>query len=81
MVSMGASNLFGAMLVFAFVRYGIPIAETDAIIADRVRNFAVFAVYLVFAGIVSLGAAAITLRSVVRWAAPRRPAHPGRTDG
>ncbi len=46
MVSMGASNLFGAMLVFAFVRYGIPIAETDAIIADRVRNFAVFAVYL-----------------------------------
>ncbi|MCD2098852.1 adenylate/guanylate cyclase domain-containing protein [Rhodococcus rhodochrous] len=67
MVSMGASNLFGAMLVFAFVRYGIPIAETDAIIADRVRNFAVFAVYLVFAGIVSLGAAAITLRSVVRW--------------
>ncbi|MFZ2528387.1 MAG: adenylate/guanylate cyclase domain-containing protein [Rhodococcus sp. (in: high G+C Gram-positive bacteria)] len=67
MVSMGASNLFGALLVFAFVRYGIPIAETENIIADRVRNFAVFAVYLAFAGAVSLTAAALMLRSVVRW--------------
>ncbi|WP_241385126.1 adenylate/guanylate cyclase domain-containing protein [Rhodococcus sp. CH91] len=67
MVSMGASNLFGALLVFAFVRYGIPLGETDAIAAHRVRNFAVFAVYLVFAGVVSLSAAAIMLRSVVRW--------------
>ena len=67
MVSMGASNLFGALLVFAFVRYGIPIAESANIIADRVRNFAVFAVYLAFAGVVSLTAAAVMLRSVVRW--------------
>lgn len=67
MVSMGASNLFGALLVFAFVRYGIPISETENIIADRVRNFAVFAVYLAFAGAVSLTAAALMLRSVVRW--------------
>ncbi|NGP09623.1 adenylate/guanylate cyclase domain-containing protein [Rhodococcus sp. 14C212] len=67
MASMGASNLFGALLVFAFVRYGIPLSENENIIADRVRNFAVFAVYLVFAGIVSLTAAALMLRSVVRW--------------
>ena len=67
MVSMGASNLFGALLVFAFVRYGIPISESENIIADRVRNFAVFAVYLAFAGVVSLTAAAVMLRSVVRW--------------
>ncbi|HET8994032.1 MAG TPA: adenylate/guanylate cyclase domain-containing protein [Rhodococcus sp. (in: high G+C Gram-positive bacteria)] len=67
MVSMGASNLFGAMLVFAFVRYGLPIEESENIIADRVRNFAVFAVYLAFAGVVSLSAAALMLRSVVRW--------------
>ncbi|WP_226435278.1 adenylate/guanylate cyclase domain-containing protein [Rhodococcus yananensis] len=67
MVSMGASNLFGAMLVFAFVRYGIPFDESQGIIADRVRNFGVFAVYLGFAGVVSLTAAATMLRSVVRW--------------
>ncbi|MDX5312847.1 MAG: HAMP domain-containing protein [Rhodococcus sp. (in: high G+C Gram-positive bacteria)] len=67
MASMGASNLFGALLVFAFVRYGIPLSENENIIADRVRNFAVFAVYLVFAGIVSLTAAALMLRAVVRW--------------
>lgn len=67
MVSMGASNLFGALLVFAFVRYGIPLEETENIIANRVRNFMAFAVYLAFAGVVSLTAAALMLRSVVRW--------------
>ncbi len=67
MASMGASNLFGAMLVFAFVRYGVPFADDDFDTVDRVQNFTVFAVYLVFAGIVSLTAAALMLRSVVRW--------------
>src|SRR5699024_4693817 len=61
------SNLFGALLVFAFVRYGIPLEETENIIANRVRNFMAFAVYLAFAGVVSLTAAALMLRPVVRW--------------
>ena len=50
MLSMLAANLIGAVLVFAFVRYGVPIPESDAIVADRVRNFAIFGVYLAFAG-------------------------------
>ncbi|MDJ0113090.1 adenylate/guanylate cyclase domain-containing protein, partial [Rhodococcus erythropolis] len=67
MLSMLAANLIGAVLVFAFVRYGVPIQESDAIVADRVRNFAIFGVYLAFAGAVSLTAAAMMLKSVIRW--------------
>ncbi len=43
---MAGANLIGAVLVFAFVRYGIPIPESADIINDHVRNFAVFSVYL-----------------------------------
>ncbi|MGO4203674.1 adenylate/guanylate cyclase domain-containing protein [Rhodococcus sp. TAF43] len=67
MLSMLGANLIGAVLVFAFVRYGIPIPESADIINDHVRNFAVFSTYLVFAGVVSLTAAAMMLRSVIRW--------------
>ncbi len=51
MLSMAGANLIGAVLVFAFVRYGIPIPESADIITTHVRNFAVFSVYLVFAGL------------------------------
>lgn len=67
MFSMVMANLFGAVLVFAFVRYGMPIPESAAIIADRFRNAVIFGAYLIFAGGVSLTAAAIMLRSVIRW--------------
>lgn len=68
MVSMLAANLTGAVLVFAFVRYGLPITESTAIlVADRIRNGAIFGGYLLFAGMVSLTAAAVMLRSVIRW--------------
>ncbi|WP_072688974.1 adenylate/guanylate cyclase domain-containing protein [Rhodococcus marinonascens] len=67
MFSMLLANFFGAILVFAFVRYGVPIPETPAIAADRVRNFVIFGGYLAFATVVSLIAAAMMLRSVVQW--------------
>ncbi|MFZ2174678.1 MAG: adenylate/guanylate cyclase domain-containing protein [Rhodococcus sp. (in: high G+C Gram-positive bacteria)] len=67
MVSMLMANLIGAILVFAFVRYGVPIPESQGIIADRVRNVVVFGGYLAFAAVVSLTAAAMMLRSVIRW--------------
>ena len=67
MVSMLLANFIGAILVFAFVRYGVPIPESQEIIADRVRNVAIFGGYLAFAAVVSLTAAAMMLRSVVRW--------------
>ncbi|AOW91699.1 cyclase [Rhodococcus sp. WMMA185] len=67
MGSMLLANFFGAILVYAFVRYGVPLQETPAVAADRVRNIAIFGGYLVFAAIVSLTAAAMMLRSVVQW--------------
>ena len=67
MLSMVLSNLFGAVLVFAFVRYGLPIEESQPIVADRVRNVYIFGAYLVLAGAVSLYYAARMLRSVIRW--------------
>ncbi|NLU83715.1 adenylate/guanylate cyclase domain-containing protein [Rhodococcus sp. HNM0569] len=67
MLSMAVANLFGALMVFAFIRYGLPIPESEAIIADHVRNVVIFGAYLAVAGIVSLTAAAMMLRSVVRW--------------
>ncbi|EOM76327.1 adenylate cyclase [Rhodococcus rhodnii LMG 5362] len=70
------ANLVGAVMVFAFVRYGLPIPESLAIVSDQWRNTAVFGGYLVFAAVVSLSAAALMLRSVIRWqlrgGAPRR---------
>lgn len=67
MLSMLMANMFGAVLVFAFVRYGMPIPESAAIINDRFRNVLIFGVYLLFAACVGLTAAAIMLRSVIRW--------------
>lgn len=67
MVSMGLSNLFGAVLVFGFVRYGLPIAESESIIADRSRNVWIFGIYLLVGGGVSLYYASRMLRTVVRW--------------
>ncbi|NLE80049.1 MAG: adenylate/guanylate cyclase domain-containing protein [Rhodococcus sp.] len=67
MASMVAANAIGAVLVFAFIRYGVPIPESEAIIADRVRNAVIFGGYLTFASVVSMAAAAMMLRSVVRW--------------
>ncbi|MFD4366752.1 adenylate/guanylate cyclase domain-containing protein [Rhodococcus sp. NPDC058521] len=67
MFSMLMANMIGAVLVFAFVRYGMPIPESAAIIEDRVRNVLIFGGYLLFAGVVSLTAAAMMLRAVIRW--------------
>ncbi|GAA4482683.1 adenylate/guanylate cyclase domain-containing protein [Rhodococcus olei] len=67
MGSMILANFIGAVLVLAFIRYGLPISESEAIIEDRVRNVVIFGIYLALAGVVSLGAAALMLRSVIRW--------------
>src|SRR5690349_21312797 len=61
------ANLLGAILVFAFVRYGLPIPENESIVVDRVRNVFIFGAYLLFAAVVSLATAAVMLRSVMRW--------------
>ncbi|MFC4604106.1 adenylate/guanylate cyclase domain-containing protein [Rhodococcus kronopolitis] len=67
MGSMILANFFGAVLVLAFLRYGLPITVSEAIVRDRARNGIVFGVYLALAGVVSLGAAALMLRSVILW--------------
>ncbi len=67
LASMLLANLLGSILVFAFVRYGLPIPENQSIVVDRVRNVVIFGVYLVFAAVVSLVTAAFMLRSVMRW--------------
>ena len=67
MGSMVFANGFGAILVFAFIRHGLPIPETGPIIEDHGRHVVVFAILLALAFIISLGAAALMLRPVVRW--------------
>ncbi|RVW01767.1 adenylate/guanylate cyclase domain-containing protein [Rhodococcus spongiicola] len=67
MLSMLGANLIGALLVFAFIRYGLPIRETAGLIAQEGRNAAIFGAYLLFAGVVSLTAAATMLHVVIRW--------------
>jgi adenylate cyclase len=67
MLSMLIANVFGAVLVFAFVRYGLPIPESQSIVADRVRNVYIFGAYLGVALVVSLIYAYTLLRSVIRW--------------
>lgn len=67
MLSMFAANFIGAVMVFAFIRYGLPIPESETIIADHTRNVIIFGGYLVFAGLIGLASAARQLRPVIRW--------------
>ncbi|NLG55900.1 MAG: HAMP domain-containing protein, partial [Rhodococcus sp.] len=67
MLSMIGANFVGAVMVFAFIRYGLPIPETDRIVADHTRNVMIFGIYLAFAAAVGLLSAAMMLRSVIRW--------------
>ncbi|KAA0016327.1 adenylate/guanylate cyclase domain-containing protein [Antrihabitans cavernicola] len=67
MASMVFANGFGAVLVFAFIRHGLPIPETTSIVQDRSRNVVIFATLLAIGGAISLTAAAMMLRPVVRW--------------
>lgn len=61
------ANFFGAVLVFAFVRYGLPIPEQASVVEDRTRNIVIFGIYLAFAGAVSVGTAAYMLKNVITW--------------
>lgn len=62
--SMTLANGFGALLVYVFIRHGLPIPQSSAIVQDGGRT-PIFAA--VVGGVVSLGSSAVLLGPVVRW--------------
>jgi adenylate cyclase len=67
MASMLLVNGFGAVLSYAFIRYGLPIPRTSAFIAYRGTNMLVFVLVLACGGLISLAVSAWMLKPVVRW--------------
>ena len=67
MASMLLANGFGAILAYAFIRYGLPIRTTDPTPEYLRQNFMLFSLTLAIGGLISLGASAVMLRPVVRW--------------
>jgi len=67
MASMLLANGFGAILSYAFIRYGLPIPETEPALDYQRRNLVLFSFILAIGGLISLGASALMLRPVVRW--------------
>ncbi len=65
--SMTLANAFGALLVYAFVRHGLPVPQSSAVVEDRQKNLTAFALILGSGGLVSLSSSALMLRPVVRW--------------
>ncbi|RJO77255.1 adenylate/guanylate cyclase domain-containing protein [Nocardia panacis] len=66
MASMLLANAFGAVLVWAFIRYGLPVPEGSA---PGVRDLGLFVPGLIFVvgGLLSVAASAFMLRPVMRW--------------
>ncbi len=78
MASMLLANFLGAILVFAFIRYGLPM-PLDQLTADQqLQTSSIFATYLVFAAVVSLAFAARNVRIIERWR--RRGGPPTRVE-
>jgi adenylate cyclase len=67
MASMLLANGFGAVLSYAFIRYGLPIPRTEEYIQYRGTNMVVFVLVLAAGGLISLAVSAWMLKPVVRW--------------
>ena len=65
--SMALANGFGALLVYAFIRHGLPVPQQSVIISNRRTNLIVFAAMLGIGALFSLVASAVLLGPVVRW--------------
>ena len=65
--SMSLANGFGALLVYAFVRHGLPVPQSSAVISDQRQTLTVFAIVLGVGAFFSFTSSAIMLRPVVRW--------------
>ncbi len=61
------ANGFGAVLSYAFIRYGLPIPRTSEYIEYRGTNMVVFILVLAAGGLISLAVSAWMLKPVVRW--------------
>lgn len=76
--SMLLANMIGAIMVFAFIRYGLPISLDQLTRDQRLRNVGIFAVYLVIAGAISILFAARNVYIISRWR--RRGGPPTRSE-
>ncbi|WP_345494662.1 adenylate/guanylate cyclase domain-containing protein [Nocardia callitridis] len=66
LTSMLLANAFGAVLVWAFIQYGLPVPEGEPIGA-RSTGLAIPATVFITGGLLSLAASALMLRPVMRW--------------
>ncbi|CAM3943649.1 adenylate/guanylate cyclase domain-containing protein [Smaragdicoccus niigatensis] len=62
-----AANGLGAILIYVFLRYGLPLPQSTAIIEDRRRNLITFVTICLLFGFFSLLGAFILLRPVLQW--------------
>ena len=66
LTSMLLANAFGAVLVWAFIQYGLPVPEGEAA-GGRSVGLIVPALVFITGGLLSLAASAWMLRPVMRW--------------
>ncbi|WP_067533272.1 adenylate/guanylate cyclase domain-containing protein [Nocardia crassostreae] len=66
LTSMLAANAFGAVLVWAFIQYGLPVPEGGTS-ATRETGLLIPGLIFVIGGMLSLTASALMLRPVMRW--------------
>lgn len=66
LASMLAANAFGAVLVWAFIQYGLPVPEGGTS-ATRQTGLLIPGLVFVIGGLLSVTASALMLRPVMRW--------------
>ncbi|MEV2219746.1 adenylate/guanylate cyclase domain-containing protein [Nocardia vinacea] len=66
LTSMLLANAFGAVLVWAFIQYGLPVPEGEAAGARR-TGLLIPSLVFTTGGLLSLAASALMLRPVMRW--------------
>ncbi|WP_433762527.1 adenylate/guanylate cyclase domain-containing protein [Nocardia sp. CA-135398] len=66
LTSMLLANAFGAVLVWAFIQYGLPVPEGEAAGARR-TGLVIPGLVFTTGGLLSLAASALMLRPVMRW--------------
>jgi adenylate cyclase len=77
-VAMALSNVAGALVVFVFVRFVLPVPRTEGLTQAEARNVVVFGIVLVVAVVTGTASAALLLRPVLTWR--RRGGAPTRAE-
>ena len=62
-----AANGLGAILIYVFLRYGLPLPQSTAIVEDRRRNLITFVAICLLFGFFALIGAFVLLRPVLQW--------------